>query len=224
MKKLIVLAAAVLAVSFISVKSANAQYGCSDNGQYGGCPTPESIMIDKTVGKVISTGSNSATIQYVDNLSENDPKFKAGDFVYFQLRVKNTSDKTENNIRVDDFVPSYLDPVEGPGTFDSNARKITFFISSLTPGQETTYTLKMQVKSNDQLNAINGGVCENNEGAVAVDTVNDADTAQFCVTKTAPAVMGVTQVPSTGPENWIAVVMASVASIGIGVALKRKAH
>ncbi len=220
MKKTLLVTAALALFLLAAVKTTHADYGCSGQyGQYGGCPPTQSIMIDKTVGKVVTNGANSTTIGYVDNLSASDPRFKAGDIVYFQLKVKNTSTATENNVKVTDYVPSYIDPVEGPGNFDSASRTIVFSIPQLNVDEVKTYTVKTQVVAQAKLNAIQALTCVTNKASAAVNSAYDEDTAQFCVEK---QVVGVTQVPSTGPEHGIAVVVASLTSFGIGIFLKKK--
>ncbi|MEO6508581.1 MAG: hypothetical protein ABIO02_01380, partial [Patescibacteria group bacterium] len=175
MKKSLLITAALTAVILTSaVKTAHADYGCSGQyGQYGGCPTSQSIMIDKTVGKVTE---GSTTLEYVDNLSASDRKFKGGEFINFQLKVKNTSGATQTNVRVTDYVPSYLDPVEGPGEYDANERTITFYIPELKSNEEKIYGVKMQVKPQAQINTMTDGACVLNKAFAAVDKAYDEDT------------------------------------------------
>jgi uncharacterized repeat protein (TIGR01451 family) len=179
-------------------------------------------MIDKFVGKVVSNGT-STSLEYVDNLGINDPRFNAGNSVYFQLKVKNTSSTTENNITVVDTIPSYIDPVSGPGSYNADTRQITFTIDSLQPNEEKTFTVQTQVKPQAQLNSINDGDCEVNKAFVSVNNASDEDSAQFCVAKTTPTVTGVTQVPSTGAED-LPILVASFSALAAGIFLKKKAR
>ncbi len=217
MKKQILIAAA-LAFIFAVVAAKTTFAECSGQyGQYGGCPSSDSIMIDKTVGKA------NTNVEYVDNLSSSDTKFKAGQTVHFQLKVKNTSSNTIGNVRVEDHVPMYLDPVEGPGNYDAATRRIVFYIPELKANEEKVYTLKMQVWPQTSLNAPEyTNICASNRADVAGGTANDSDSAQFCVEKTTTAPVAVTQVPATGAEDWILTLTASIAALGAGIMLKKK--
>lgn len=212
-KGLLITAALTAALLTFGAISASADE-CGQYGQYGKCPPPStSLMIDKTVGKPASNN----TIEYVDN---TDYKFASNGLINFQVRIKNISNKVLNNVKVIDYVPSYLEPTEGPGNYDVNSRQITFFIPELKVNEEKTYTIQMQVKSAEVLNTINEGACVPNKASIAADNAYAEDTARFCVEK---QVLGVSQVPATGPEHWIAVLIASITSLGIGTALKRQA-
>lgn len=220
MKKLVLFILAI--VAFATVKNVSAdQYGC--NGQYGGygdsCPTNQSILIDKTVSKpgVITKGGTS-TVEFVDNLSENDPHFKPEDFVYFQLKVKNTSDHALD-ITVKDSLPSYLDPIDGPGTYDSASRTITINAGTFQANEEKVYTLKTKLSNDAQLPSDKSIICLVNKAEANATGAYDSDTAQLCVEK---QVTGVTKVPSAGPEMGLALLGAESALLGIGIFLKKK--
>src|SRR5687768_2539269 len=98
MKKLSVSLAAVAVALFLSFSPVLAQYG-----QYEVAPTP-SLLVDKTVGKV-TTDKGSTTLEFVDNLSPSDPRFRAGSVVEFRLKVTNSSDATLENVQVVDQLP-----------------------------------------------------------------------------------------------------------------------
>jgi uncharacterized repeat protein (TIGR01451 family) len=219
MKKTLFITAALTVILLGSAKITLADYGCSP-GEYGSCPSNQTIMIDKTVGKVVSTGNNTSTVQYVDNLSPNDPRFNAGNTIYFQLKVKNTSSTLESNVKVVDIVPSYIEPAEGPGNYDVNSRTITFYIPQLQANEEKVYTVRMQVVSADKMGA--GVACENNKATASVNTAYDEDTAQFCLEKPGQTVTGITQVPSTGASDWIVTLLGSISALSAGILLKKK--
>jgi hypothetical protein len=122
-----------------------------------------------------------------------------------------------------DYVPSYLIPVEGPGNFDSANNTISYTIAELKANEERLDNVKMQVKSLADLNSINAGTCMLNKASAAVNSAYDEDTAQFCVEKEVSTVTGVSQVPSTGPEDVVPVLVSSFVALGAGFALKKKA-
>ena len=71
---------------------------------YGGgqtCVTTGNISINKTV-------MNPQTNKMVDNLSINDPKYKPGFIVTFQINVTNTGNNNISRINIVDFFPQYV--------------------------------------------------------------------------------------------------------------------
>ncbi len=217
MKKLAIFL--VLATSYLLLStSAFAQYG--QYGQYGGTTPNLSIVIDKMVGKPANKGTD---IEFVDNLSPSDPRFTPNQDVFFRLKVKNTSNVTLTNVQVKDFVPSYIEPVEGPGTYDSNTRTITFGAGDFKPDEEKTYTLKMRVNVQENLPSDKGLFCIVNKSQASNDKALDEDTAQLCIEKQVQGfVQGVTKVPSAGPELGLAFMAGQLLTLGAGIFLKRK--
>lgn len=219
MKKVYSFSATVLTLGFaffMLTSPVQAQYG-----QYGGQPAPvQTILIDKMVGKPsVPTKGGVVTVQYVDNLTPSDPRFSPGQEVMFKLKVKNTSNVTLNNVTVKDYVPAYIDPVEGPGTFDSTNRVITWDAGSFTPGEEKTYFIKMKLVSQDNMPANKGLFCLTNKGQVYNGYASDDDSAQFCVEKT---VVGVTIAPKAGAEMGFALMGLNAIGIYVGMKLKKK--
>src|SRR3990167_5446710 len=80
-------------------------------GPYGGPDISKSILLDKKVGG--PNQSKGSSVEYLDNLSSSDYRFSPGQFVYFKINVKNTSNTKIYGITVKEFVPSYLTLVEG---------------------------------------------------------------------------------------------------------------
>ncbi len=192
----------------------------ADYGQYGGTVTPQTILIDKFVSKpYTTTKGGTSTIEYVDNLTPSDPRFKAGAEVMFKLVVKNTSTITINNVTVKDFVPGYVEPIEGPGNYDSNSRTITFNAGDFAANEEKVYYLKMQLVPQANMPADKGLFCLTNKAQAYNDNASDEDTAQFCIEK---EVIGVKKAPAAGPEMGIALAGAQMALIGLGIGLKKK--
>lgn len=198
--------------SFVSAQ----QYGCA---QYGGCAPSFTILVHKMVGMPNNSNTDPTSANFVDNLSPSDPRFHAGQFIFFKVIVKNTSNSTLTNVVVKDFVPSFIDPVVGPGTFDSGSRTITFTVGSLSPGQEQDFFFKMQVEGTNQLPSDKGLFCETNQVQATSDQASGSSTSQFCIEK---QVSGVTGVPSAGPEFGLILLGLNLAGVGAGLALKRK--
>ncbi len=220
MKNLYVLVASLLFVAVLLARPSYAQYGCQGQyGQYGNCPPSQSILIDKFVGRATLNKGGFTDIEYVDNLSASDTRFHANDMVAFKLKVKNTSGTTLTNVTVKDYVPAYVNPIEGPGTFDAINRVVSFNAGDFQANEEKVYYLKMQVVAPSAMPADKGLFCLVNKAQATSDNTSDDDTAQFCVEK---QVTGVTQVPQAGPEMGVLLLGLEAAALGAGLFLKKK--
>ncbi|HEX8931846.1 MAG TPA: hypothetical protein VF810_01695, partial [Patescibacteria group bacterium] len=101
-------------------------------GSYTGSQSCSKISIDKKVQK---PGSKD----FVDGLSGLDPKYHSGDIVNFQVVVQNVGSDTASNITITDSLPDFVTFVSGPGSYDSNSKKLTFNIASLKSGESQTF-------------------------------------------------------------------------------------
>ncbi|HRN70901.1 MAG TPA: hypothetical protein PLS49_07020 [Candidatus Woesebacteria bacterium] len=204
----------ILSVTAVQAGSGS-NYG--QYGQYGGGAPSYTISIDKTVG----TGSTTkgGVVTYVDNFAISDPRFKPNQKVYFQVKVKNTSNTTVTNVEVTDILPSYVEAAEGPGSYDQNTKIISWKYDQLKAGEEKVEEITAQIYTQNNLPADKGIICMANKATVKVGSAYDEDTAQFCVEK---EVVGVTQVPTAGPEYGLIVTALSFAGLGAGVYLKKR--
>ncbi len=193
---------------FVLLLLANRAYG-----QYGAPAPSQSILIEKFVAKP------SSSSDFIDNLSPSDPRFSPDQTVNFKLTVKNTSDTTLTNVTVKDFVPDFLQPMSGPGNFDSSSKTISFGAGDFAPNEEKTYFLTMKVVSQNQLPADKGIVCVVNKGQASNDNVSDDDTSQLCIEK---QVVGVVQIPYAGPELGAAILTFNTLVLGAGLWLRKR--
>lgn len=213
------LIALITVLSFLAVvpSAVLAQYGY---GQYGQPAPAESILVDKQVSKpVTKTKGGTLSYEYVDNLTPSDVRFQPGMDIYFKIRVKNTSAITLNNVMVTDKVPWYLEPIEGPGSYDATARALSFNAGSFRPDEEKIYYVKMQWFSQDKLPADKGLMCASNYVRAYTNNASDEDTAQACVEK---QVVGVKQAPKAGPELNILLLAGQLGMLGLGLKLRKK--
>src|SRR3989338_6148762 len=178
-------------------------------GQYGQPCNSYSILVDKMVQK-------PGTADYVDNLSVSDPRYKPNEYVMFKVTIKNTSTTTFGGMTAKDFVPDYLTPIEGPGTFDSASRVITFDAGSFAVDEQKTYYFKMQVTSQVNLPADKGLFCVVNKAEASSNTTYDDDSSQLCIEK---QVTGAVNVPSAGPEFGIGLLALEMLGAGAGLYL-----
>ena len=215
MKKLIsLLTFSIIVLS--ATNRVNAQYG-----QYGQPAPVESILVDKQVSKpATQTKGGILQYEYVDNLTPSDVRFQPGADIYFKIRVKNTSSVALYNVMVTDKAPQYIEPVEGPGVYDANARTISFNAGTFNPAEEKVFYFKMQWLTQDKLPADRGLICVSNYARAYTSNASDDDTAQACVEK---QVVGVKQAPKSGPEMNILLIAGQLGMLGIGIKLKKKA-
>lgn len=220
MNKLTIALSALVVSVLMSVKPVMADYGCQGQyGQYGNCPPSQSILIDKFVGKVTLNKGGYTDIEYVDNMSASDSRFHAGDMVAFKLKVKNTSNITLTNVTVKDFLPTYVNAIEGPGTFDANTRVVSFNAGDFQPNEEKVYYLKVQVVPTSNMPADKGLFCLVNKAEASNSNTSDEDTAQFCVEK---QVTNVVKVPTAGPEMGVLLLTGELLTLGAGLLLRKK--
>ncbi|PIS15972.1 hypothetical protein COT62_00945 [Candidatus Roizmanbacteria bacterium CG09_land_8_20_14_0_10_41_9] len=214
MKKLLLSLGALITffLVFSSVNPVQAQYG------YGGGGPSYSILIDKMVGKP-SVNKGGTTYEYVDNLTSSDPRFQPGQEVMFQVKIKNTSTTSLTSVTFKDFVPVYLEPVEGPGSFDSTNRTISLNAGDFGTDEEKIYYLKMKAVGQDSLPSDKGLFCIVNKAQVYNDQAADDDTAQLCIEKQVKA--GVVT-PQAGPEAGLVILSGELALLGLGIFLKKR--
>ena len=188
---------------------------------YGGgqvCPTTLQFSIDKKVLAPTKGGS------FVDNLGFNDAKFQPGDQVSFKITLKNTGDKTIDQITVVDTLPSYLSFNSGPGTVSNNV--VTYIIKNLAVGATNEQTIVLNIANADALPKDQGVMCLTNN-VKGNDNQSDVanDSSAFCIQKEAmtPKVFTTVppkSIPNTGPEMLplLGLIPAGIA----GFTLRRK--
>lgn len=208
MKKLIFFLSFALIVYLLSPISALA--GCG--GQYESPCQSYSILIDKMVAK-------PGTSDYVDNLSVSDPRYKPSEYVMFRVTIKNTSTTTFGGMTAKDYVPSYLTPIEGPGTFDSTTRIISWDAGAFAVDEQKTWFFKMQINSQTNLPPDQGLFCLVNKAQAWSNETTDDDSSQFCIEK---QVSAPPKVPSAGPEMGLLLMTGEFTLLGVGLYFKKR--
>ncbi|HVT01065.1 MAG TPA: hypothetical protein VHE53_02405 [Patescibacteria group bacterium] len=216
MKKLFVL---LLTVATFAILAGNAYASGSAYGQnecktvYGvgtACSQNVSFTIDKLVQNPGKGG------EFVNNLTMNDPLFGVNQDVIFQIKVKNTGDKTINNMQIVDTLPSELTFTAGPGSFDTNSKKLTINVDSLEAGKEAVYFVSTKVATADTN-------CPVNNVVATANGISATDNASFCM-NTSTVIMEkpvINKVPATGPEDSILFSLPALSAAGFY--LKKKA-
>lgn len=217
MKKQIVIAALLFTaiMAIVSTADAAGQYG-----PYGGGEQSANIMVDKLVA-VPTDNKGGITYTYVDNLSRNDYKFKSGNYIWFKIKVQNTSNKTLENVTLEDTFPQYLEVFPNGYIYDAQTRKLTLNLGTLKAGETKEVTLKARVLPQNQLPADKGLFCIVNTVKAWSGNVADSDNAQLCIEK---QVIGTTtppkEIPKTGAE--LPLMLSLSGAIGfIGTKLRR---
>lgn len=167
-KKLLTLALLTLVLLFVPARKAFGNY------YYGGEEEKVDVLIDKMV-------KNPDSGNFVDNLGISDYRFSAGQEVDFRLTIKNTGDKTLNDVEVKDIFPSYMDFISGPGSWDGDTRTLRFEFDDLDPGESRDFGLRGKVVAENDLPE--GRVCVTNKGQVWANGEYDEDTASVCMEK-----------------------------------------
>lgn len=217
MKKGFLLIAVMFALGVFSPVQADGIYG----NQASGSPTA-ALLVDKTVSRGNTT--KGGIMEYVDNFSASDARFSATDRVYFQIRVKNTSNTVLKNVQMQDILPEYIDAIEGPGDYNATNRIIAWSYSELRPGEERTEKLILQIKPQAQLPSDRGTFCVNNKAVGKSGDYSDEDSAQFCIEKLISMTQsGVpTQSPKAGAEFGLIFGALNIAGLGAGIYVRRR--
>lgn len=190
--------------------------------QYAVQVSAPTLIIDKFVARPSGqTKGDSVSLEYVDNLGTADFKFKPGDEVSFQLKVKNATNQKLESVTIEDFLPPSLEPLEGPGSYDDKNRVITIDAGSFNVGEEKFYFIKMRVIPQERLPADKGLLCEINKAVAKSGAITDDDVAQFCIEK---EVLKVVKVPAAGPEMGMLMLAGNggLLMVGIYIALQSK--
>lgn len=180
----------IIALMLLGATPALAQY-TSPTTPYSAPQVPNaSLLINKMV-------LNPQTNQYVDNLSVDQFQFLPNQEVDFKIIIKNTSQNQLTNIKVTDTLPSQLQFLSGPLTFDSSTNTYFYMINSLNPGDSTETTFKTKVK--DASSFPSSVFCMTNLSQATTGNILEQDTSSICASKN---VLGVTQqLPKTGPGD-----------------------
>jgi uncharacterized repeat protein (TIGR01451 family) len=132
-----------------------------------------------TINKLVETPKGD---KYVENLSTNDAKYKAGSEVKFKIKITNTGKSEIQNINVVDTFPKYLTFLAGVGSTNKGASKVDFVIGKLEAGKSLEYVIMAKAADASALpNAIK--CVANKVSATASDGSSASDSSQVCIEK-----------------------------------------
>lgn len=184
--------------------------------QYGGGKVTQ-ISLNKTV-RDPSTGN------FVDNLGVDTSRFAAGDTVTYRLVITNSGDTSFGFVDVTDTLPSFLEFVSGPGSFNASNRQVTFRLENVTPGSSQTRDIVTRVVAKENLPSDSGVFCIVNAASVVTnDNRTASDTAQVCVGQPVPGkpVKVIKALPNTGSYEIIVLGLLAGSAISMGTILRR---
>ena len=189
----------------LSAKLSLAAVRCES--QYGGgeiCVRTGELQIDKEVW-------NPENEKFVDNLGISDYKFAPGEKIVFKLKIKNVGDETFDKVNVKDTLPEYLELESGELEWES---------TDLEVDETEERRFGVRVVSTDKFPDDKTTVCVVNTAEVWSGDEKDKDTAQVCITE---KVLGVEELPPTGPEGWLTLLFLSFLSGLVGLRLIKPA-
>ena len=215
MKKLMTLLTSI-SIFLLFAFSLNSPVNAAQNGAYEGPSTSTAILVDKLIGVPHSVKDGGTDYTYVDNLTVNDYRHHPEQYVFFRIRVKNTSQNTLDNVVITDFGPQYVQMFADPGTVSGN--NLTLNVGTLKAQEEKVYIVKGRVVRQDQLPADQGVVCVTNKAQAASGSVTDDDTAQFCIEKSVTTTKGgvPAQVPKAGAADGMLITVMAGAMAYLG--------
>jgi uncharacterized repeat protein (TIGR01451 family) len=208
-----------LILSFALAGQAQAATGTNCTSSYGGgYKTTEScttITIDKKVQK-------PGTKDFVDGLSENDPKYQENQEVLFKIVILNTGANKLTDVVVTDTLPQFVTFVAGPGSYDKGTNKLTFTIPSLESGQSQTMEVKTKIVDNVSFPEKGFTCVTNYVRATEKNGASADDSTLFCIERPLKVhqPVPVKQTPPTGPLD--AALPLLMAMGGAGAFLTRK--
>lgn len=156
-----------------------------------------SIVVDKTISDIIDAN-------YYDNISASKRIFREKDKIDFKIVVQNSGNSTLTGIKVIDYLPNYLQVINGFGTTKDNQVETT--IDSLGVGETKTYNIRAVISGTPVEKIINQKWQMTNRVCVSNDRASDCDNASYFV--------GGKVLPVTGNEGLI---MQTIALMGTGI-------
>jgi len=203
MKKLstILIVAALFIVLPLVVKPAKAIIRC-DN-QYEEVCREIRLEIDKEVWDPYDE-------RFEENLflDAENYVFGPGEIIRFKIKVTNVGDETFNKVYVEDYLPDYLVLESGD---------LSYEIENLEPGETDVKEFEARVVSSEEF-PDNTTICEDNRAKTWSGDESDENTAEVCLRE---KVLGVEELPPTGPENWFIILSFSLLAGLVGVFLRK---
>ncbi|MBI4033136.1 MAG: hypothetical protein HY377_01300 [Candidatus Blackburnbacteria bacterium] len=207
---------ACLGITTLLFTAQNASAGSRCETQYGG--GEKCIPTEITINKKVRVPAEAKRVmgikdEWIDNfLLTHAYKFAPNQEVEFQIVVENASKQNFGQVEIRDFLPSELILISD---------KTKFNFTDFKTGEKRDFYIKARVVSVDKFPADKSVVCPVNKAEVWTDggTFQDSDTAQVCIAKAPVKVL-----PKAGPEDTIALLLASLVAGSVGIYLVMKSN
>lgn len=189
---------------------------------YGGgenCLPQNELVADKKV-------ASPKTKNFVDNLSQSDPKYKAGDEISFELSITNKGKGTLSQVDVTDKLPDFITYTSGPGKYDAKTRTITFNLTNLKSNETRKFMVVGKVDDILKATCVVNHVQAKSDKSVAEDNSKFCFEESICADESAQgttkggfpvmeAPKEITETPATGPGLLPIVSLIPTAALGI---------
>lgn len=199
-------------------------------GYYGTTPVTSCLAIDKSVSKPDSKN----LMDFIDNVTVRDAKYKPGQTLMERAKIKNVSNKIVPNVRITSTIPQYIKYVAGPVTFNKGNTEFTINVGDLQPQEEKTYFVTFTANAegdlpNQALTVFTNTIRAQGDGCDAVE-----DSAQMIIERQVlgtttkggqpiESLKNVKKYPNAGPEYGIALLALQGALFGTGYMIKKRA-
>lgn len=213
MKKLVIIVLTLIFALLVPITT-NAAGAPNCSPIYGGgesCLPQDKISVDKKI-KVPNSD------KFVDNLTQAQAKYKAGDQITFELTITNKGKDTLKEVTAIDKLPAYIIYTSGPGNFDAKTRTLSFKFNNLKPNESRKFIVIGTV------NNVGKSTCVVNYASVRSGNLKADDNSRFCLEKSVcvedptsegqpnqpttkggfpvmNAPVGMTETPATGPST-----------------------
>ena len=235
MKKILICFSTAILFSLLSLDTAYAGVSCQS--VYGGGTCEGDITIHTQVLQPNTTNT------YVDNLDTHAPHYQPSSPIFFKITVKNVSTNILHTITISDIIDNSntVEFTNGPGTFDSVSKTLTYTIDTLQPGEENTVVIAGRIVPAQKLPVNQLLVCPLHVAQAKYTSQVTQSTTEFCIqNQTAPTTTPLqsqtkggntfpiftptptlTTSPKSGPE--LLSLLGLIPAGGAGLWLKKKA-
>jgi uncharacterized repeat protein (TIGR01451 family) len=177
---------------------------------YGGGEVCPNVQID--VDKDIARPDNG---DFVENLIETDPKYKANNIIAFRIQVRNTGQTLLKDVKITDILPPELNFHSGAGRLENG--KLVIGAGDLEVGESREFIIRTSVVSENEIVKTECNIVNSVE-AKGKDNGNDVtstDTTRFCIEKKV-----VEELPEAGAGSLL---LLTASLTGVGIALRKYA-
>lgn len=208
MKKSLI--ATLITATFLATAGSATAAGSQCQVIYGGGEVCKK-QIEFTINKMVQV-PNTKGVTFVENLTINDAKYTPGSVATFKVVITNSGKEKITRARVTDKFPQFLSFVSGAGTWDANAKTLTFDVNNLEAGKSQEFLITAKVSDDAALPQNQTNVCVTNQvNAIEDDGATASDSSSLCIVRTVitttptptPMVHTTTppkSIPNTGPE------------------------